>query len=32
MVKGLQWPQPVEQYVDDIAALTDIHLYWQQAV
>ena len=32
MVKGLEWPQPVKQYVDDIAALTDIHLYWQQAV
>ncbi|MDG6099417.1 glutaredoxin 2 [Alteromonas sp. ZYF713] len=32
MVKGLDWPQPVKQYVDDIAALTDIHLYWQQAV
>ena len=32
MVKGLEWPQPVKQYVNDIAALTDIHLYWQQAV
>ena len=32
MVKGLEWPQPLKQYVDDIAALTDIHLYWQQAV
>ena len=32
MVKGLEWPQPVKQYVDDIAALTDIHLFWQQAV
>ena len=32
MVKDLEWPQPIKRYVDDMAALTDIHLYWQQAV
>lgn len=32
MVKGLTWPQPIRQYVDEIASLTRIHLFWQQAI
>ena len=32
MVKGLTWPEPVKHYVNEVAALTNIHLYWQQAV
>ena len=32
MVKGLEWPAPVKQYVTEIAALCNIHLYDEQAV
>ena len=32
MVKGLVWPAPVKQYVSEVAALCNIHLYDEQAV
>ncbi|WP_181405187.1 glutaredoxin 2 [Aestuariibacter sp. GS-14] len=32
MVKGLSWPAAVKDYVDEIAKLTNIHLYSDQAV
>ncbi len=32
MVQGINWPEPLKHYLQDIAKLTDTHLYSAQAV
>ncbi len=32
MVKGLDWPTPVNRYIQEVATLTNTHLYTAQAV